>query len=110
MGMDAALPGVIMPAIRDTFGFGVFIAGLVGTITFVVGGFSAYLGGGHLADRLHDRKRVLLPSGIGFAILSWLTAVAGATGILVLIRGLLGITAGGWYGKAPGRCSSARPR
>jgi len=110
IGMDTALPGVIMPDIQHTFGFGVFTAGLVGSITFIVDGFSAYFGGGHVADRLHDRKKVLVPSGIGFAILSWLTAAASSTGILVLIRAVIGIFDGGWYGNAYPKATEDPPR
>lgn len=55
-GMDLALPGVIMPDIQHTFGFGVFTAGLVGTITFIFDGFCAYLGGGHVTRRRNYRQ------------------------------------------------------
>lgn len=110
VGMDTALPGVIMPDIQHTFGFGVFTAGLVGSITFIFDGFSAYFGGGHVADRLHDRKKVLVPSGIGFSILSWLTGAASSTGILVLIRAVIGIPDGGWYGNAYPKATEDPPQ
>lgn len=110
IGMDLALPGVIMPDIQHTFGFGVFTAGLVGSITFIFDGFSAYLGGGHVADRLRDRKKVLVPSGIGFSILSWVTGAAPSTGLLVLIRAVIGIPEGGWYGNAYPKATEDPPQ
>ncbi|MBO0804618.1 MAG: MFS transporter [Nocardiopsaceae bacterium] len=110
IGVDLALPGIIMPDIQGTFGFGVFTAGLIGSITFIFDGFSAYLGGGHLADRIRDRKKVLVPSGIGFSILSWLTGAANGTGVLVLIRAVMGIPDGGWYGNAYPKATEDPPQ
>jgi MFS family permease len=110
VGMDLALPGVIMPDIQHTFGFGVFTAGLVGSITFIFDGFSAYLGGGHVADRLRDRKKILVPSGIAFSLLSWVTGAATSTGILVLIRAVIGVPEGGWYGNAYPKATEDPPQ
>jgi predicted MFS family arabinose efflux permease len=100
LGMDLALPGIIMPALRSTFRFGVFIAGLVGSAGFVVDGFAAYFVGGNAADRLQDRKKVLLPSALAFSALSWITAVVSFTWLLVAVRAVIGFATGGWYANA----------
>lgn len=92
VGLDRWIIAPLFPAIMKDLHLNYQDLGnIVGALGLSWGIF-AVIGGG-LSDRL-GRRRVLIPSLIGFSLLSGLSGMAGGLTSLILIRALMGVTEG----------------
>jgi predicted MFS family arabinose efflux permease len=96
IAMDRVLPIFSAPALVPDIGmtneqFGWLMSGL--TITWAVFAFF----GGHFSDRV-GRVKVIVPAAIWFSVFTALTATGKSFGSLLLIRVLLGVGEGAFWG------------
>src|ERR1700761_9284335 len=90
LGFDQAALGIVLPTLRESFHFGGVGAAWAGGIQSLPEGLVGFFVAGAISDRMGDRKPVLLWSLGTFAVMTWLTAVAGGLGALLAARALMG--------------------
>jgi predicted MFS family arabinose efflux permease len=92
VGLDRWIIAPLFPSIMKDLHLNYQDLGNVVGALGLAWGIFAVVGGG-LSDRL-GRRRVLIPSLLGFSLLSGFSGVAGSLTSLILIRALMGVTEG----------------
>jgi MFS family permease len=92
VGLDRWIIAPMMPSIAKDLGLNYQQAGNIIGLLGISWGVFAVLAGG-LSDRL-GRKKVLIPSIIGFSLLSGVSGLATGFGSLLLVRCIMGMTEG----------------
>lgn len=96
IGIDQSMVGSALPDLESTFHFSTFGGGLVEAVQSIAEGVVGFLGAGWLSDKIGSRKQVMVPSLIGFGLMSGLTGLVTGYGELLAVRLVMGAFAGGW--------------
>jgi len=92
VGLDRWLIAPLFPSIMQDLHLDAQDAGIcIGILGLSWGVFAALMGG--LSDRI-GRRKVLIPSIIGFSLLSGFSGLAGGLGSLIAMRALMGVAEG----------------
>jgi MFS family permease len=94
VGLDRCIILPLFPVIMKDLGLDYRDIGYISGALAIAWGVAALFMGG-ISDRI-GRRRVLIPSVIGFSLLAGLTGVAGGVGSLLLIRALMGLCEGAY--------------
>jgi MFS family permease len=95
-GLAQSATGVAMGSLQSAMGFGDTGASWVGGIYSLIQGVIGFIGAGWLSDRIGDRKKVMVPTLLGFGALAMLSSAAPNLPVLLLLRAAMGLMAGGW--------------
>ena len=105
---DRSLLSPLLPLIKDEMNLGYLGIGFL-TTAFFIGYTITPVPGGYLADKF-GAKKVIIPSVIGFGIVTVFTAFVKNPVSLAITRGVTGLFEGSFYSTAVGYVSAVFPK